>query len=467
MNRILVYSSVLVAVFHNMNRAFITLYFFIVASVVLIGWGLNQFWESVAPEQEPSAETYALFQLIEEELIEQDLLQQQPQHKADVTAKAQQLSTQLNIGLEILGLDDLAQSDAMQELKAGKILSATSDQNIVWYKRLAQTDQVIMLSIAQADDQESPLYNLLLIGFYLAIALVIYLWVWPLSRDSKKLEVQTRALGKDGVPDTLKISPTSTLYPLAQAFNHMAQRLRELIASHREMTNAVSHELRTPLARMKFALAMVNEEKLSDKDRRQLRSIEQDIAEMEALISALLNYAGFEQKSQQLQQTRGHMRDLLDELQQRFIRQSSGQHVQLEVCDLTNNAEFICEWKLMETVLQNFINNAARYAKSRIRIELMQTTSEYIIAVEDDGSGIPADKRERVFDSFVRLYHENDGTEDTAATNPTGSATGGFGLGLAIVKRIMQWHNGRAEFVEPEILGGARAQVRWPKSSQS
>ncbi|WP_331345070.1 ATP-binding protein [Cellvibrio sp. UBA7661] len=449
-----------------MNRAFITLYFFIVASVLLIGWGLNQFWESIAPEQEPSAEIYALFQLIEHELIEEALpqqqLQQQPQQENFLSAKAQQLSAQLHIGLEILALDDLAQSAAMQELQAGKIIAATSDQQIIWYKRLAQTDQVIMLSTAQTNDQESPLYNFLLIGFYLAIALVIYLWVWPLSRDSKKLEVQTRALGKDGVPDTLKISPTSTLYPLAQAFNHMAQRLRELIASHREMTNAVSHELRTPLARMKFALAMVNEEQLSDKDRRQLRSIEQDIAEMEALISALLNYAGFEQKSQQLQQTRGHMRDLLDELQQRFIRQSSGQHLQLEVCDLTNNAEFICEWKLMETVLQNFINNAARYAKSRIRIELMQTASEYIIAVEDDGSGIPADKRERVFDSFVRLYHEHDGSEEAA--NPTGSATGGFGLGLAIVKRIMQWHNGRAEFVEPEILGGARAQVRWPKS---
>jgi signal transduction histidine kinase len=236
-----------------------------------------------------------------------------------------------------------------------------------------------MLSIPVSDESESPFYRLLLIVFYLAIALVIYLWVWPLSRDSKKLESQTRTLGKDGVPETLKISPTSTLYPLAQAFNHMAQRLRELIASHREMTNAVSHELRTPLARMKFALAMIEEEKLNDKDRRQLRSVEQDIAEMESLISALLAYAGFEQKTQQLKQTSGHMRDLLDELQLRFARHNQ-RHLQLDICDLSNNEKFVCEWKLIETVLQNFINNAARYAKSRIRIELMQTQSEYIIA---------------------------------------------------------------------------------------
>lgn len=446
-----------------MNRAFISLYFFIVASVVLIGWGLNQFWESVAPEQEPSAEIHALFQLIEQELIEQNLLVQPSPPAAGYTQVAQQLSKQLHLSLELLPLDDVAQSAALHELHAGKILAATSDNNIIWYKRLAQTDQVVMLSTPVSDDSESPFYRLLLIVFYLAIALAIYLWVWPLSRDSKKLEVQTRVLGKDGVPDTLKISPASTLYPLAQAFNHMAQRLRELIASHREMTNAVSHELRTPLARMKFALAMIEEEKLNDKDRRQLRSVEQDIAEMESLISALLAYAGFEQKTQQLKQTSGHMRNLLDELQVRFARHYPRQHqrhLQLEICDTTDNAEFICEWKLIETVLQNFINNAARYAKSRIRIELMQTQSEYIIAVEDDGPGIPADERERVFDSFVRLYYaEQDGDQSSG-----NSATGGFGLGLAIVKRIMQWHHGNAQFVEPEILGGARAQIRWPKS---
>ena len=282
-----------------MNRAFITLYFFIVASVVLIGWGLNQFWESVAPEQEPTAEIHALFQLIEQQLILPDVSAQKSQSTASYTHAAQQLSKQLHLPLELLPLDDVAQSAAMHELHAGKILAATSDGNIIWYKRLAQTDQVIMLNMVVSDDSESPFYRLLLVVFYLSIALAIYLWVWPLSRDSKKLESQTRTLGKDGVPETLKISPTSTLYPLAQAFNHMAQRLRELIASHREMTNAVSHELRTPLARMKFALAMIEEEKLTEKDRRQLRSVEQDIAEMESLISALLAYAGFEQKTQQ------------------------------------------------------------------------------------------------------------------------------------------------------------------------
>lgn len=431
-----------------MNRAFISLYFFIVASVVLIGWGLNQFWENLAPEQQPTAEIVALLQL-----IEQDLLSQQPQPNDGYAQRAQQIAAHLAVDLELLSLDDVAQSAALQQLHAGEILASRSDGYIIWYQRLAQTDQVMMLMLPLGDESGAPLYRLLLILFYLAIALVIYIWVWPLSRDSKKLELQTRTLGKDGVPDTLKISPASTLYPLAQAFNHMAQRLRELIASHREMTNAVSHELRTPLARMKFALALLDEQQLDEKNRRQLRSVEQDVAEMEALISALLMYAGFEQKTQQLQQTPGHMMDMLAEIGARFHRHNERQ-LQLEIIDKTQGQEFSCEWKLMETVLQNLINNAARYATHTIRVELTQTAIHYCIAVEDDGPGIAAEQRDKVFESFVRLYGES--TSNTA--------TGGFGLGLAIVKRIMQWHHGGAVFVDPQTLSGARAEIRWPKT---
>ena len=114
-----------------MNRAFISLYFFIVASVVLIGWGLNQFWETLAPEQEATAEIHALFKI-----IEKNLLKQQPQTDAGYTPQVQQLSDEMQLKLEILPFDDVARSAAMQELRAGKILAVRSDQELIWYKRL-------------------------------------------------------------------------------------------------------------------------------------------------------------------------------------------------------------------------------------------------------------------------------------------------------------------------------------------
>lgn len=440
-----------------MTRAFLSLYGFIVLSVVLIGWSLNQFWDSIAPEQEPAAEVVALLHLLERDLSQQPTYQEQ-------AARAAQLATDLKLSLELLALDDMAQSGAWAAIQAGEPLAIVQDDRVVWYKRLATSDAILLVSIPLADERESPVYRLLLLFFYLALALAIYLWVWPLSRDAQKLEQQTHLLGQDGVPQALQISPTSPLYPLAQAFNRMAQRLRDLIASHREMTNAVSHELRTPLARMKFALALMDDGQLQAKNRQQVQSMEQDVMEMEALISALLRYAGFEQQSQTLQQTPGHMSDLLASLEQRFYRHHPGR-LRWDIRDHTGGAAFCCEWKLMETVLENLTHNAARYAHQTLLIELMQTPTQYLIAVEDDGPGIPVDKREQVFDSFVRLYDQARDEADKAnadtQTSRRAGAAGGFGLGLAIVKRILQWHHGSARFVDPHELGGARVEICW------
>ncbi len=433
-----------------MNRAFISLYSTIVVSVVVMGWGLNQFWETLAPEPTITPEIKTIFYLLEDKLSFQDKFGSQENQRAEYL---QNLSKVLEVDIQLLSRDDLVESSRINLMQADAIVAAGSADAMIWYKRLPQQDKVLMLSVAKNHVLESPLYKILLIIFYVGMALVIFLWVWPLSRDVKKLEKQTRTLGKDAVPETLRISSASTLYPLAREFNHMAQRLRDLIASHRDMTNAVSHELRTPLARMKFAMAMLDAQTHPEKIQKQHLSIAQDINEMESLIGSLLMYAGFEQNSEQLQQCEGHMRALLTDICKRFAR-NNPRNITVDIIDYSGSAVFCCEWKLIETVLQNLMNNAARYAQTSICIGLEQTATEYRIFIEDDGSGIPESERQRVFDSFVRLY--------SAEPN---SSTGGFGLGLAIVKRIMKWHRGDAFFAPPEQLSGARAVICWPKTS--
>ena len=424
-----------------MNRAFITLYLFLVISVVVIGWGLNQIWDSLAPDQKVSPEIETIFYLVEQdaEKYSAEWLSSIPKDKRHL------------LQLEFLTLDDMAQSNAMQELTKGRIVTASTDDQLIWYKRIAGTNSVLMLSQKINHDQGSFLYNILLIIFYFGLALVIYLWVWPLSRDAKKLEQQTQSLGSHQVPDVLSISHRSTLYPLAQAFNKMIFRLRDLITSHHDMTNAVSHELRTPLARMKFALAMIDQEKLSERSQQQLKSLTLDISEMETLVNSLLFYAGFEQQTRKMQFTSGHIHDLLDNLQERFIRTHHHKY-QLEIKDFSGNQLFSCEWKLLETALQNLLSNAARFAEKRILLEANVTDTEYQIHVDDDGPGIPIEERQRVLESFVRLYDEQNESQSS-----------GFGLGLAIVNRIMQWHQGKVDVECSPTLGGARLILRWPK----
>lgn len=423
-----------------MNRAFISLYVFIVASVVLLGWGLNSLWEIISPEPKINREIPILFNLLERDL--------NPEGVNDLAASLQKWGAEF----QIMPLDDLANTNVLSQLKKGGIVVGQEGDRISYYKIASSSHQLMAISFVMQDNQFSLIYKLLLIIFYAGIALAIFVWVWPLSRDAKRLERQTLWVGKDGVPETLQIPPTSTLYSLAQAFNQMAHRLRELIASHREMTNAVSHELRTPLARMKFALAMLEDQTVNPKAQKHLQGIVQDIQEMESLISSLLVYAGFERHTHELQKSAGQMRDLLETITERFLRLGKHQ-LHIDIVDLTSGAACLCEWKLMETAIQNLVNNAARYAQSRIRIEYGKTGTDWYLLVEDDGKGIPKEHRERIFDSFVRLYPSEE-EEETLGS--------GFGLGLAIVKRIMQWHQGKVSALDPRNLGGACIELRWP-----
>ncbi|ACE86322.1 ATP-binding protein [Cellvibrio japonicus] len=425
-----------------MNRAFVSLYLFIVASVIGLGWALNQLWEGLVPEASVSAEVKGLFISLEQSLVGGVPL-----------THVQAAMAQQGVELQLIPLDELANSAALEQLQAGGIISASDSEQFHYYKLGADGHQVILLSLPPLAGQGELVYRVLLCVFYAGLALAIFLWVWPLSRDARKLEAQTRMLGPDGLPEDLRIAPASTLYPLARAFNQMARRLRDLLASHREMTNAVSHELRTPLARMKFALAMLESQPLDEKSQRQCRNIATDVAEMESLISTLLMYAGFERYSQQLQISTGQMSDLLEELKQRFAHNNQRQ-LTLELIYTGMDQYCQCEWKLIETALQNAIGNASRYARSRIRIEWQPGTTHNCLAIEDDGPGIPEQERARVFGSFVRLY------EGQVAP---GENTSGFGLGLAIIQRVLEWHGGHAIFTEPGHLGGARLELHWPR----
>ncbi|HOY24722.1 MAG TPA: ATP-binding protein, partial [Cellvibrio sp.] len=231
-------------------------------------------------------------------------------------------------------------------------------------------------------------------------------------------------------------------------FNAMATRLDELMRSQKEMTLAVSHELRTPLARMKFALAITEEQRLPAGLQRQLSSINRDILEMESLINSLLAYAAFDQQSQQLNQREGHIQSLVQDIIARLANHHE-HTIQINVFDNTHGNVMRCEWSLMQTAIQNLIHNALGYANTTISVSLNITATDFIIEVEDDGPGVPADKQGRIFESFVRIYSEL----------PNRS---GFGLGLALVKRIMSWHFGGATCGSSD-LGGAKFSLVWPR----
>lgn len=434
-----------------MRRAFLSLYGLIVLSVIAVGWGLDRLWLYYSPTEIVTQSDRDTFTLVEK------LLEVTP--SADWVQTLSSMGQSLSQEVELIAVDDFAQSKLLQKILSGELVvlyDAKDDKRLYKIIDYSQKESlwIIRLGYKNTHKGNPIVYDLLLMLFYAAIALVVFLWIWPLSKDLSKLEKHTRLVGRDQVPDPLHISHTSTVYDLASAFNRMSQRIRELLASHKEMTYAVSHELRTPLARMKFALEMASASKDPIKMKSQLEGVRADVSEMDGLVNQLLAYASFEQTDQPLNLQSGDIFCLINELIKR-LELGEG-HKGVSFLFESNSDGFdgwvTCEWHLMERAVINVLQNAHRHAKSIVSIAVQRCNGQVCIIVEDDGPGVPEAERERVFQSFVRLAtHIN-------------AQTSGFGLGLAIVQRIMGWHQGKAKVTEA-ALGGARFTLMWPSPS--
>jgi two-component system OmpR family sensor kinase len=116
-----------------------------------------------------------------------------------------------------------------------------------------------------------------------------------------------------------------------------------------------------------------------------------------------------------------------------------------------NSRQVVCDVHLLESAYKNLLYNAMRFAKREVRVTFEAGDSVNRLTVEDDGPGIPAEDRGRIFESFVQLQR-------------SGEVKQGFGLGLAIVKRVVEWHNGSV-FVDESPMGGARFTATWPANT--
>lgn len=430
-----------------MNRAFLSLYFVVVVSVLLVGWGADRLWQVYSPEPSVGPFELAFFEVLQAEL--------NGRSAAQARMVAAQLSQLSSLNITLFSLEELASTSISERISQGDIVIVhDADGNSSSYKRMANGNTVARITVAPQAEEKAGIYFAILTAFYVTIALMIYVWIWPLARDLKKLQQQTQKVGVGGAVEIVDLAPSSTLYQLASAFNRMTRRIHELLSSHKEMTYAVSHELRTPLARMKFALAMAEES--MEKPRvdpeaikKQIASVVEDVAEMDKLINELLAYASFEQQESSLVFKQGDLPALVQSVVASHCSMRTSPVIDVHISSQLSSGKVSCEWYLFERCIHNLVQNAFKYAVSRINILLVQEGDQCVITIEDDGPGVRLEDAEKIFQAFVRLRH---GRSDNKS---------GFGLGLAIVHRIMKWHCGSIEVHRSE-LGGAKFVLRWP-----
>jgi len=264
----------------------------------------------------------------------------------------------------------------------------------------------------------------------------------------RRLNFAAEKIGAGHFRVSTRVGRFSPLRQFSDAFRAMAVRIGALLQSHRMLTSAVSHELRTPLARLRFSHSLALEETEPGAKDRYLARMEADIAEIDSLTSELLDYARLERgvpaMELQVVPADAWLEDVLADAR-------NGQGAGPLSVDIRATAAIDsvrCEPRYMARALVNLLRNARAHARSTVAVSLRAEAGRTILEVDDDGGGIPAPERDRLFEPFTRLDDDR------------GRDSGGFGLGLAIVRQIARWHGGDAT-IGDSPLGGARVSIVW------
>ncbi len=212
---------------------------------------------------------------------------------------------------------------------------------------------------------------------------------------------------------------------LADTMNEMLARIEAGHAAQRRFVGDASHELRSPLATIISALEVaVAHPEVLDKELA-AGTLIPEAHRMQALVDDLLLLARADERGLAINPEDVDLDDLAAEAAQRLRRETS-----LDVRTELAPTRLVGDSAALSRALRNLLDNAARHASSRVDVEVASRDGEAVVSIADDGPGIPAADRDRVFDRFVRL-------------DPDRSRSGGgAGLGLAIVREIVAAHNG-------------------------
>ena len=271
-----------------------------------------------------------------------------------------------------------------------------------------------------------------LVGSLLIVGILVTPFIIAHTRSIRRIAKAANRFGRGLDAPGFQPSGSREIREAASAMITMKERLNRYNRTRTDMLNAVSHDLKSPLARMRIAV--------ESGDAKQ-EDLLRDIDRMTEMVNGYLAFA------------RGEMPEIeqITELPSMLIRTARDAAPDKKIItDFPQEpAQFYARPMALARAFANIIENAARYAKKTIKITEIDTEENVEIIIEDDGPGIPDNKKTDAMRPFVRL------------DDARGSNTGGTGLGLSIAQTAIENHGGQI-FLENSDLGGLRVRVVLP-----
>ena len=276
------------------------------------------------------------------------------------------------------------------------------------------------------------------LGWGAALLALALAGAWLIASNiARPLAALTRAaarIGRGEAHQPLAEEGPRELRGLGAAFNRMARDLESMERERAMVLAGISHDLRTPLSRMRLALEMSGATK--DEMRGDFAAMVADIEEIDAIIGQFLDFARGVNEAK----TRQDLGALMEEVAEHYGRLGKKISVKSDAV-----VQFPFARMAVRRAVSNLVDNALRYGREPIELELGKRDGLTVIEVRDRGPGIPPGETERLKRPFTRL--------DAARSGPAGA-----GLGLAIVERVARAHGGALELA-PREGGGLVARL--------
>ena len=423
-----------------MKRLTLSLLFVVLASMVGLGWVLDQWYSSsFKAEEDPTLLAYKRMGLILAQQLDQPNAEQQ-------SAGLAQTSSGISLGL-VDAVDFPLPLDLQRRFELEGALLLESGPELTWNFYLPRKHQVLTLALpVDVNNQGSQqLRWLLTLLFYGGIIFVVLLWLYPLLHRLALLRRSARAFGAGDLSVRIEHGAVSYIHDIELEFNRMAQRIEQLIADNKLLSSGLSHDLRTPLARLRFGLDVLAETPPNEVHEQQtLVHLNRDLEAMESLVDIFLQYARLEQATIVLALERVNFADIL----RNQVQIQAATNLALNIGPEVDEKAICGDTKWLAVLCDNLIQNALKYCLGQISVGVRCQDDNLLFCVEDDPPGIAPAQRAKVLQPFYR-------TQLAQSFN-------GHGMGLAIVERIAFWHKAKLLLTESQALGGLRIEVSFP-----
>lgn len=308
--------------------------------------------------------------------------------------------------------------------------------------------------------------------FWLAIALIpltlisTAIFTVLISRPVRQVDNAIRQLGDGHFDSTIEVSGPADLHALGERLEWLRRRLIELEGEKTRFLRHISHELKTPLTTIRESTALLEDEiagPLNDEQREIAQILHESGRRLQTLIEDLLDFSRMQANRPALNLAPVDMNTLVEGVLHHHKLAIKAKSVQ--VTTKLTECQLLGDREKLRTVVDNLLSNAIKFSpvNGLLTIRILRVENTAVLDVADQGPGITAAERDRIFEAFFQ-----------GKVQPEGYVKGS-GLGLSIAREYVLAHDGRIDALDTQGPG-TRIRVMlprrptpdwWPSTEQS